>query len=60
MYPSGIQLQNRSRVSSVALTRLGWVASLRISVHSWKICENSAHMVVFRLRVLADVIWSAE
>lgn len=60
MYPSGIQLQKRSSVSNVAFTKLAWFADVRISWHSWKICENSLHMVVFRFLVLAEVICSAE
>ncbi len=44
----------------MVLTRLGLLAELSTSWQSWKICENSAHMVVLRFRVLVDVIWSAE
>ena len=60
MYPSGIQLKNRRRVSRVALIRLVWVALFKTSLQSWKMEENSAHMTVFKFLVFADVIWSAE
>lgn len=60
MYPRGIQLKKRRRVSSVALIKLAWVALFKTSLQSWKMDENSAHMVVLRSLVFADVIWSAE
>ncbi len=60
MKPSGIQPRNRSRVSRVALIRLVWFAVFRTSEQSWKIDENSEHIVLLRFLVLAVVIWSAE
>ena len=60
MYPSGIQLKKRRRVSRVALIKLAWVALFNTSLQSWKMEENSAHITVFRFLVFAEVIWSAE
>ena len=58
MKPRGIQLRNRSRVSSVAFTSGAELAVVRTSLQSWNMAENSAHMVVFRFFALVDVIWS--
>lgn len=60
IYPSGIQFKNRSNVSRVARIRLGCSAIWRTSEQSWKIDENSAHIVVFRFLVFVWVICSAE
>lgn len=60
IYPRGIQLKNRSKVSKVDLIRLAWVALFKTSLQSWKMEENSAHIVVFKFFVFVDVIWSAE
>jgi hypothetical protein len=60
IYPSGIQFRNRSRVSNVALIKLGLFAFSRTSLQSVKMSENSLHIVCFRALVLAWVICSAE
>jgi hypothetical protein len=60
IYPRGIQLKKRRSVSRVALIKLAWVALFKTSLQSWKMDENSAHIVVFKFFVLAEVIWSAE
>lgn len=60
MYPRGIQLRKRNKVSRVALTKLGLSAICKTSEHSWNMEENSAHMLFLRSRVFFCVICSAE
>ena len=56
IYPKGIQFKKRSRVSSVALIRLGWFAVFKTSEHSWKMDENSCVIEVFKFLALTEVI----
>jgi len=56
IYPRGIQLRKRRRVSSVVLIRLGWLAVAKTSWQSLKIDANSLHMLAFKFLVFVDVI----
>jgi len=44
----------------VALIKLAWVAEFKTSLQSWKMDENSAHIVCFKFFVFVEVIASAE
>lgn len=60
MYPRGIQLRNLSRVSKVTATS-GTFCELSITNwQSWKICENSLHIVSFRCFAFVCVICPLE
>lgn len=60
MYPSGIQFKKRNNVSNVDPTSGAFCELSITNWHSWKICENSLHMLSLRCFAFAWVICPLE
>jgi hypothetical protein len=60
IYPSGIQLRKRNKVSKVTLIRLVFCELAIIKLQSVNTCWNSLFMDSFRFFALVWVIWPLE